>query len=200
MGMMPPPSPAGPECCFKFGVNVSGAVRMHGTDLNDKGNYEGPLGDLGVTVLHQTMSQGISEPSDGLVEDGVPHTTTINSTPLPDKSHENPSFHYTSAHSSRSSSFNQSAAELILGLFREDTVANVELSHYAHEDLAVREVFILMDAKNPDSWVSKKLVRPELWDNDTRKVCTLNLIASLLVNNRVAKWFDRIYLHKTAAI
>lgn len=79
-------------------------------------------------------------------------------------------------------------------------MANVELSHYAHEDPAVREVFILMDAKNPDSWVSKKLVRPELWDDDTRKVCTLNLIASLLVNNRVAKWFDRIYLHKTAAI
>lgn len=106
-----------------------------------------------------------------------------------------------SAHSSRSSSFNDSAAELILGLFREDTAANPELSHYAHEeDPAVREAFILMDAKNPDSWVSKQLRRPELWGDDTSKVCILNLIGFLSVNNRVAKWFDRIRLRKTVAI
>lgn len=155
------------------------------------------------------MSQGISEPSDRLVEDGIHHTnfSTTNPTILPDESHENnsPSFHYThrrraSAHSSRSSSFNQSAAEAILGLGREDIAANAELSHYAHEDPAVREVFILKDAKNLDSWVSKQFRRPELWDDDTSKVCVLNLIGFLSVNIRVAKWFDGIRRHETVAI
>ena len=64
---------------------------------------------------------------------------------------------FSSAHSSRSSSFNASAAEIILGLFREDNAAHIGPSYYEEEDPTVREAIILQHAQSPNSWVSKSL-------------------------------------------
>ena len=77
-----------------------------------------------------------------------------------------------SAHSSRSSSFNDGAAEAILGLFQESVFVDAGHSEYAHEDPAVRAEFIRRDAQNPESWVHKTLARPELWNDsdDNNKV------------------------------
>ncbi|KAF8437718.1 hypothetical protein L210DRAFT_3647385 [Boletus edulis BED1] len=71
--------------------------------------------------------------------------------------------HYTSSHSSRSSSFNASAAEIILGLFQEDAIAHIGPSYYEEDDPSVREALVLQQAQNPESWVRKTLARPELW-------------------------------------
>lgn len=64
-----------------------------------------------------------------------------------------------SSHSSRSSSFNDSAAEIILGLFRTDIRAEAALGaeYDAEEDPSVRDMLIRTYAQNPDSWVSKRL-------------------------------------------
>jgi len=61
--------------------------------------------------------------------------------------------------SSRSSSFNDSAAEIILGLFRTDIRAKAALGaeYDAEEDPSVRDMLIRTYAQNPDSWVSKRL-------------------------------------------
>jgi hypothetical protein len=81
-----------------------------------------------------------------------------------------------SCYSSRSSSFNDSAAEVILGLFREDTFLSAGCSDYLHEDPAVQAAFIHRDAQNPDSWVSKTLARRELWDDDDNEVGIILII------------------------
>ncbi|KAG6373358.1 hypothetical protein JVT61DRAFT_6505 [Boletus reticuloceps] len=74
---------------------------------------------------------------------------------------------YSSAHSSRSSSFNASAAEIILGLFRqEDNITHIGPSYYDEDDPTVREALILQHARNPDSWVSKSLAQPDLWKDE----------------------------------
>ncbi|KAI9569326.1 hypothetical protein HD554DRAFT_2038269 [Boletus coccyginus] len=51
----------------------------------------------------------------------------------------------------------------LIWLWLSDKPANMELSHYAHEDPAVHKGLIPRDMKNLDSWVSKRLARPELW-------------------------------------
>ena len=71
-----------------------------------------------------------------------------------------------SAHSSRSSSFNASAAEVILGLFQEDSIAHMDPSFHTQDDPIVREALILQLAQDPNSWVSKSLARPDLWADD----------------------------------
>ena len=92
-----------------------------------------------------------------------------------------PFSHNRSAHSSRSSSFNDGAAEAILGLFQESVFVDAGRSEYAHEDPAVRAEFIHRDAQNPESWVHKTLARPELWndsddDNKVRGVFGISII------------------------
>jgi hypothetical protein len=81
--------------------------------------------------------------------------------------------HYSSAHSSRSSSFNAGAAEIILGLFRKNNIAHIEPSYYDEDDPTVREALILQLAQNPDSWVSKSLARPELWEHSELEASTI---------------------------
>ena len=76
--------------------------------------------------------------------------------------------HYTSAHSSQSSSFNSSVAEIILGLSREDAITHISPTFY-EEDPSVREALILQHAQNPNSWVRKTLARPELWKDNELK-------------------------------
>ena len=74
-----------------------------------------------------------------------------------------------SAHSSRSSSFNASAAEIILGLFQEDSIPHMDPSFHTQDDPIVREALILRLARDPNSWVSKLSARPaqDLWvDSD----------------------------------
>ncbi|KAF8447788.1 hypothetical protein L210DRAFT_939929 [Boletus edulis BED1] len=73
--------------------------------------------------------------------------------------------HYRSYHSSRSSSFNESSAEIILGLFRQDVVSEARSSGLDLEgkDPAVRNMLILADAQREGSWVNKRLKRRELW-------------------------------------
>lgn len=76
---------------------------------------------------------------------------------------------YRSPHSSRSSLFNESAAEIILGLFQADSdaIAHMGPSHYEEDDPSVRKALILQHTQNPNLWVRKKLARPELWkDNE----------------------------------
>ncbi|KAG6375291.1 hypothetical protein JVT61DRAFT_3516 [Boletus reticuloceps] len=75
---------------------------------------------------------------------------------------DNTSSHcYKSRHSSRSSSFNESTAEILLGLFRKDTriEANLGAQYEDEEDPAVRDMVIRAHGEDPDSWVSKKLAR-----------------------------------------
>jgi hypothetical protein len=74
---------------------------------------------------------------------------------------------YVSRHSSRSSSFNESSAEIILGLFREENRIKAGFGHeYTdEEDHAVREMLILTKAQKPDSWVSRRLAMVELWND-----------------------------------
>ncbi|KAG6379153.1 hypothetical protein JVT61DRAFT_11593 [Boletus reticuloceps] len=83
----------------------------------------------------------------------------------------NDSFSYlasrNSRHSSRSSSFNDSAAEIILGLFqREDRMASGLGTEYTdEEDPAVRDMLIRAELQKPDSWVRKQLAMVELWND-----------------------------------
>jgi hypothetical protein len=68
-----------------------------------------------------------------------------------------------SAHSSRSSSFNASAAEIILGRFQEDSM---DPGFHTQDDPIVQEALMLQLARDPNSWVSKLLARPDLWTDD----------------------------------
>lgn len=77
---------------------------------------------------------------------------------------------YSSANSSRSSSFNAGAAEIILGLFREDKAVHMGPSYYEEDDPTVREALILQHAQNSDSWVGKSLAQPDLWGDEEFKV------------------------------
>jgi hypothetical protein len=74
---------------------------------------------------------------------------------------------YVSRHSSRLSSFNESSAEIILGLFREENriKAGFGPEYTNEEDPAVREMLILTEAQKPDSWVSRRLAMVELWND-----------------------------------
>ena len=74
---------------------------------------------------------------------------------------------YVSRHSSRSSSFNESSAEIILGLFREEhrIKAGFGPEYTDEEDPAVREMLILTEAQKPDSWVRRRLAMVELWND-----------------------------------
>lgn len=75
-------------------------------------------------------------------------------------------YHYVSDHSSRSSSFNGSLAEIILGLFRQDVSSDARSSGLDLEgkDPAVRDMLIRANAQNEGSWVNRRLKRRELWD------------------------------------
>ena len=91
---------------------------------------------------------------------------------LHEASHPSP-WHYSSAHSSQSSSFNVGAAEIILGLFQENNVTHIRPVHYNEDDPTVQEALILQRAKNPDSWVSKLPARPELWEDSELEASTI---------------------------
>ncbi|KAG6372098.1 hypothetical protein JVT61DRAFT_8812 [Boletus reticuloceps] len=96
---------------------------------------------------------------------------------------------YSSAHSSRSSSFNAGAAEIILGLFRKEAnIAHIGPSHYDEDDPTVREALILQQAQNPDSWVSKLLAQPDLWKDECKaSIRRLVHFRLLNTNDRVIK-------------
>ncbi|KIK76226.1 hypothetical protein PAXRUDRAFT_835417 [Paxillus rubicundulus Ve08.2h10] len=72
-----------------------------------------------------------------------------------------------SDHSSRSSSYNDSAAEVLLGLFRTPGghFNWTGLAYNTHENARVRAELIRADAQCPDSWVSKSLTKKALWDD-----------------------------------
>lgn len=83
-----------------------------------------------------------------------------------------------STHSSRSSSFNISAAEIILGsgLFREDSIAHMGFSLSDTDDPDLREELICRHAQNPGTWVSETLAQPNLWKGDNLEASIQYLI------------------------
>ncbi|KAG6377981.1 hypothetical protein JVT61DRAFT_14777 [Boletus reticuloceps] len=66
--------------------------------------------------------------------------------------------HYVSTHSSRSSSFNESSAEVILGLFQQDVYSDACSSglDLDGKDPAVRNMLILADAQREGSWANRR--------------------------------------------
>ena len=79
-----------------------------------------------------------------------------------------------SCHSSRSSSFNDSAAEIILGLFRREnrTASGLSTEYTDEEDPAVQEMLIRTELQKPDSWVRRQLAMVEVWnDSEGGEVC-----------------------------
>ncbi|KAF8443891.1 hypothetical protein L210DRAFT_3638872 [Boletus edulis BED1] len=72
-----------------------------------------------------------------------------------------------SCHSSRSSSFNDSAAEIILGLFQRDNRIDAGLGteYTDEEDPAVRAMLIHAELQKPDSWVRRRLAMVQMWDD-----------------------------------
>ena len=128
------------------------------------------------------MSRPSSEQSDSEYCPQAGDSESNTSPMLPVKESQQPEdrrpfFRNHSAHSSRSTSFNDSAAKVILGLFQESIFVDAGCSDYAHEDPAVRAEFIRRDAQNPDSWIHKKLTRPEHWNDDHNKVRAVFVIS-----------------------
>ena len=112
-----------------------------------------------------TMSQPSFEQSDGEYCPQAGNSEPNASPVLPAKKPQQPEDRHPfsrnhSTHSSRSYSFNDGAAEVILGLFQESIFVDAGRGDYAHEDPAVRAEFIHWDAQNPESWVRKMLARP----------------------------------------
>ncbi|KAG6374816.1 hypothetical protein JVT61DRAFT_4200 [Boletus reticuloceps] len=72
-----------------------------------------------------------------------------------------------SRHSSQSLSFNDSAAEIILGLFQRDNRIDAGLGteYTDEEDPAVRAMLIHTELQKPDSWVHRRLAMVQMWDD-----------------------------------
>ncbi|KAI9459634.1 hypothetical protein HD554DRAFT_2041857 [Boletus coccyginus] len=68
------------------------------------------------------------------------------------------------SHSSRSSSFNAGATEILLGYFWDSENASV-MDIDPSDDPTIQEALILWQAQDPSSWVSKMLAKPYLWSD-----------------------------------
>ncbi|KAF8120738.1 hypothetical protein EV363DRAFT_1407017 [Boletus edulis] len=94
--------------------------------------------------------------------------SAFNKSPTPESvtDHSDQSQGNNNSFSSRSSSFNESAAEIILGLFRKDDRIDAGLGteYTDEEDPAVRDMLIRTELQKPDSWVRRRLAMVQLWN------------------------------------
>ena len=132
-----------------------------------------PFNPIGSTTLMYPDRDNCGEPGDNQCPTSLIANSTKSNVESQNVS-KTSKICYRSRSRSRSSSFNASAAEILLGLFREGAAEEVGLDNYTNEeDPTVRKWCILTEVQNPDSWVSKMLATPELWNNidDTGRVC-----------------------------